>query len=377
MLETNTITSLLLTILLVVVVVFYWYFKKTFSYWDKRKVPFLKPSIPFGNLMNVITRKWTLGQCFGECYLEFKKMGLKHGGIFTMNNPVYIPVDPVIIKHIMISDADNFPNHGLYLNVQDDPLSAHIFNLEGNRWKDIRTKLPQAFTSAKMRKMFVMIVNLAEEFQKRLEDCRVKYPDGIEIKSELARFTTDVISLCGFGMESGTMNNKNDELLKHARAFFDYQWSLYKNSMVFALSRDFLKMINFKIFTKESTQYVREMYGQIKKYRKQHDVQREDLANTILGLTERNEKHKDYSGKNVMETLSENEYIAQMWVFFCASFETSSGVQTFALYELSKNPECQKRLREEINEVLARHENQITYDAIMEMKYLEWVIDGM
>lgn len=376
MLDINSITPTLLAILFVLIATLYLYFKKTYSYWEQRKIPYLKPVVPFGNFQNVITRNWTLGQGFGEAYLELKKLGVKHGGIFAFNKPVYIPVDKEIIKHLLISDADNFPNHGLYINQQDDPLSTHIFNMEGNRWKDIRTKLPQAFTSAKMRQMFNMILDITEQFQKYLDSCIEKYPDGINIKDELAKFTVEVISTCGFGLKSNTMKGENQELMKHTRLFFDYQWNILKNIMVFAFPRNILKALNFRIFRKDSTKFVKEMFEDLQKYRKGGNVQRDDLANTILKLTEKNDAHKDYSGKNIMEPLDSKEYIAQMWVFFCASFETSSSTLTFALYELTKNPECMTKLRQEIKEVLAKNNNKITYDAIMDMKYLECVIDG-
>lgn len=50
---------------------------------------------------------------------------------------------------------------------------------------------------------------------------------------------------------------------------------------------------------------------------------------------------------------------------------------TFALYELSLNPEVQDKLREEILASLKKHENNVTYESMLEMKYLQMVIDGM
>lgn len=50
---------------------------------------------------------------------------------------------------------------------------------------------------------------------------------------------------------------------------------------------------------------------------------------------------------------------------------------TFALYELARNPEVQEKARQEINEVLKRHNWKVTYEAIQEMNYLKQVLDGM
>jgi len=63
-------------------------------------------------------------------------------------------------------------------------------------------------------------------------------------------------------------------------------------------------------------------------------------------------------------------------VFYLAGFETSSTTMSFCLYELAKHQEIQDRVRQEIKEVMAKHDNKITYDSLSEMKYLESCIDG-
>lgn len=68
---------------------------------------------------------------------------------------------------------------------------------------------------------------------------------------------------------------------------------------------------------------------------------------------------------------------AQSWVFFIAGFETSSSTLSFCLYELAKNPDVQKKVQQEIDEIKAKHNGQLSYDAVSDMKYLEWCIDGI
>lgn len=49
---------------------------------------------------------------------------------------------------------------------------------------------------------------------------------------------------------------------------------------------------------------------------------------------------------------------------------------SFCLFELAKHQHIQRKVQEEIDEVSARHNNQITYESVGEMKYLEACIDG-
>lgn len=48
---------------------------------------------------------------------------------------------------------------------------------------------------------------------------------------------------------------------------------------------------------------------------------------------------------------------------------------TFCTYELALHQGIQDRLRAEIVEVLDKHDGEVTYDAIMEMKYLDMVFN--
>lgn len=371
----NASTLYIFAILSAIVSYIIWFFRKSFAYWKERGLDYLEPVIPFGNAFSLVKKKVTLGELFAQQYLEIKKKGLKHGGTYFYWTPVYMPVDPTIIKHILISDFEYFPNHGMYISEENDSFSTHIFNMENSKWKNLRAKFPAAFTSAKMRKMFLIMEKLTKQLVQNL-DVYASSGTPMEIKSELSRFTTDIITSCAFGIESNTMNNENEELLKQGRSFFDNQWHIYKNSLVLTIPRHILHRLNFRLMTKEFEKYFLNLFQNVIEYRKKQQVQRGDLADILLRLTEKHEDEHEFSGKKPMDPINFKDFASQAVVFFAAGFETSSSTQTFALYELAKNVECQKKLRMEINEVLAKYDNNVTYDAVMEMKYLEKVVDG-
>jgi cytochrome P450 family 6 len=69
-----------------------------------------------------------------------------------------------------------------------------------------------------------------------------------------------------------------------------------------------------------------------------------------------------------------NSLAAQAFVFYIGGFETSSTTMTFCLYDLSLHEDIQDRLREEIDNVLKKHDGKLTYEAILEMEYLDKVV---
>lgn len=362
-----------LTIILAIVIIVY--FKRSFSYWKTKGFNYIEPSIPFGNASNFFMGRVGFGILFHDWYLEFKKRGWKAGGGYFGGRAICVPVDQTIIKSILISDFWTFPNHGLYISEDVEPLSGHIFNLENHKWKNLRAKIPSVFTAAKMRRNVLIMERFSKEFVTRLEAI-ISKTKTLNVKEEMSRFTIDVITTCAFGTESNTLKGQNSELLVNSKVFFDSQWSRVANTLVVMIPRHILSFFHFKYFPAKITNYFMDMFASIKDYRQKENRGDNDLAELLIDLCDETKNHSDFNGKGTMDPLTFNEFASQMYVFFEAGFETSSGTQTFALYELAFNPDVQDKLRDEINTVLTKYNGKIGYDSVNEMNYLDRVIDG-
>ena len=61
---------------------------------------------------------------------------------------------------------------------------------------------------------------------------------------------------------------------------------------------------------------------------------------------------------------------------FVVGFETSSSTLSFCLFELARHPDIQRKAQQEIDRVLkASGHNEITYEVLSELKYLQCCID--
>ena len=66
--------------------------------------------------------------------------------------------------------------------------------------------------------------------------------------------------------------------------------------------------------------------------------------------------------------------VATAVVLLVAGYDTTGTTLAFACYQLAKNPEIQEKLREEIEGVSDDLNEDLTYDDLHEMHYLDQVI---
>jgi len=80
--------------------------------------------------------------------------------------------------------------------------------------------------------------------------------------------------------------------------------------------------------------------------------------------------------KFVLEKFTETQIVANAFVMFVAGFETVSTAVSFCLYELALNKSIQDKVREEIQLKLSQNNGQIDHALLMDLNYLDIVIDG-
>lgn len=106
-----------------------YYFRRKFSYWEEHGFDFVTPEFPFGNVKGV-GYKIHFSLKSQEFYNEFKGKA-KAIGMYFFTAPVVVVVDLDTIKHVLVKDFNNFHDRGLYVNTKADPLSGHLFAIEG------------------------------------------------------------------------------------------------------------------------------------------------------------------------------------------------------------------------------------------------------
>ncbi|CAG9827990.1 unnamed protein product [Diabrotica balteata] len=374
--EIATIICLLTTITFLL----YLLGKKKFSYWKDRNVEYIEPLFFFGNFKEVIKRNIHMTELMDDIYQRVKSKGKKYGGAYAFFTPQFIPVDLDLIKCIMQKDFWNFPNHGLIFNEEADPISAHLFNLEDDKWKDMRAKLTPTFTSGKMKMMFQTMVDCTGGLHQLLNKSAVK-KEPIDIKYALGCFTTDVIGSVAFGLEINSLENPDSDFRKYGNKIFTPTIRSRFAFITLGIFPEWLfRFLGISFFDQETSNFYLNLVKNTVEYREKNNIYRKDFMHLLIQLKNTG-KIGDDDDRNLLqknkanvEGLTLNQITAQAFVFFIAGFETSATTMSFALLELAQREDIQVKVREEINRVLDKYDNNMTFDCLMEMEYLEKVL---
>lgn len=200
-------------------------------------------------------------------------------------------------------------------------------------WREMRAKLSPVFTSGKMRHFFNLMMDVAADLEKCLARQTIQSGTNsftTEMKEFCALFTTDVIASCAYGVEAHSLVDPNSDFRRNGRKVFDFNFrrSIELNS--FFLLPEIVSLFKFKLFSKDTTKFLRSTIQHVMSERERTGTTRNDLVDILIALKNSKLNKED-------RILFEGDVlVAQAGVFFTAGFETSSATMSFALYELAK-----------------------------------------
>lgn len=350
-----------LTIIGSLIVVIYLWIKKRYSFFKEKGFPYKKPIFPFGNIKGV-GQEFNATELFQKLYDELKGQGPACGVYFFITPNIMI-TDLDVIKDILIKNFDIFHNRGTYFNERDDPLSTGLFNLEDQAWKKMRVKLTPTFTSGKMKIMFDTVVDIASNMLKDFKE-----DEDIEIKDTLNNYTIDIIGNVAFGLEMHAISDPNSKFREMGKKVFKPDGKFFLKAFFLTSFKKLGRMLRMKFFPADVTEFFMGNIRETVEYRIKNKIERNDFMNLVLKMYTNGEKEED--------KITMNELAAQCFLFFVAGSETSATTGAFAFYCLALNQDIQNTLRDEIQSTIKKYDNQITYEGVNEMKYLQMVVDG-
>lgn len=193
-------------------------------------------------------------------------------------------------------------------------------------------------------------------------------------------FEFQVIASVAFGIEIDCIENPQSEFRSYGRRVFAPTLKNVFRSNLSFFTPKLAALLRLRFADKDIGDFMIETVRQNLEYRETNNVVRKDFFQLLMQLrnTGNIKDDDDWSAKatNNEKSLSLEELAAQAYVFFIASYESSSTTLAFAMYEFAKDQDAQTRAFNEISDVLANYNGKLTYESMGEMKYVECCIDG-
>ncbi|KAG8314483.1 hypothetical protein J6590_092165 [Homalodisca vitripennis] len=387
--------SVLLDVLLTIIpalYLLYWYITNNDDYWDKRGVANEKKGFFWG----VFFGKQSQTDVFKGIYDRFPDEN--YVGMFQFKTPVLMVRDPDLINKILVKNFTDFQNRGNPIP-KKDIISKNLFGLRGSEWRTLRHKLTPTFTTGKLRGMFEQISKSGDNLIKKIEEVSTVNKE-VNSVNVLFEFTLDVIASCAFGVQfpPGSPDFKKFKMIVK---------KMFSGSRLRLLKVTFIKMapkiaefFNITLSSNEATEYFMNMTKATIQCRKENNIYRNDYFQLLISLKEdeENGKIKPTVASHVNEedtVIDQMSYTEQddkfldrseicftdeviasnTIIFLTGGSETVARTIVFVLFELSRHPEFQQKVQQEVDSVLSKHGGW-SYEALRAMTYLDQIVQG-
>jgi len=338
----------------------YMYFTRHFNHWKDRGIFYLKPTAFIGNLGPILTSKDSIGDFLRKIYDEHENE--PYVGIFVADKPCLVVRDFDLVNRIFKQDFNYFGERNLVISKKTDPLgSKSLFSIHGKEWKNTRAKLSPIFTTKKQKAVFEAMVRVADKFEKRITK-----ETTIDIKLLSGCFISDILSHAVFRKNGRAIEEPNtDGMRKLGNRLFEESLNQGLRSNMLFLAPELMDTLNISLFPQSIYSYIKEEVRSA--VAKGSSGSEGDYIDSLIDLR----KKGSWEG-NDGEIIEPNDevLVGHMFMFYTAGFETATSGVTFILLEAAKNPDIQTKLKDEIKDMYAKHEGELTLEGLNEMSYV-------
>lgn len=322
----------------------------------KKFMPIPQPKTfgPLGNLPLIDKEGPTLSLC---------KIAEEYGPIFKME--FYGGFSTIFLSgHQLVSEVCNeskfdkslagglskvraFSGDGLFTSKTKEP-----------NWQKAHNILVPSFSQQAMRGYHSMMVDIAVQLVQKW--ARLNPNDSIDVPDDMTRLTLDTIGLCGFSYRFNSFYRETHNPFIISMV----------NSLDEAMHQGTRLPIQNKLMFKRKKQFEQDIQAMfelvdklIAERKEQGDQGETDMLARMLSA-------KD---PQTGEKLDDENIRFQIITFLIAGHETTSGLLSFVLYLLLKNPEVLKKAYEEVDQVFTSPVP--TYKQVSKLKYIRMILN--
>ncbi|SFM26184.1 cytochrome P450 / NADPH-cytochrome P450 reductase [Gracilibacillus orientalis] len=294
--------------------------------------------------------------------LSFMELAEEHGPIFRLQTPGNTTI--IVSGHDLVEevcDQSRFDK-----SVEGALAKVRAFSGDGlftswtheANWNKAHNILMPTFSQRAMKDYHAKMVDVSTQLVQKW--ARLNPNEEVDVPADMTRLTLDTIGLCGFNYRFNSYYRETSHP--------------FITSMVRSLDEAMHQIQRLDIQDKLMVRTKRQF---------QHDIQTMfSLVDNII--TERkangNQEENDLLSRmlNVKdpetgENLDDENIRYQIITFLIAGHETTSGLLSFAIYFLLKNPDKLKKAYEEVDQVLTGPAP--TYKQVLQLKYVRMILN--
>ncbi|GKT45276.1 bifunctional cytochrome P450/NADPH--P450 reductase [Colletotrichum spaethianum] len=228
--------------------------------------------------------------------------------------------------------------------------------LDEPNWGIAHRILIPAFGPVTIRGMFDEMLDVAG--QMALKWARHGPSTPIMVTNDFTRLTLDTIALCSMDFRFNSFYR--EELHPFVKAMSDALIESGARERRPGFASYFFRAAEQKYFA--DIELLRKTAEEVLKARKEHPSDRKDLLTAMLNGVDPKTGQK----------MTDASIIDNLITFLIAGHETTSGLLSFAFYELLRNPAAYRKAQQEVDEVLGQ--GPITVDHLSKLPYLNAVL---
>ena len=307
--------------------------------------------------------------------------------------------DPELIKIVLVKDFNVFHNR-LRNKVFHEIVELNLFNSVDDKWKKIRSIVSPTFTSGKMKKMYSLIDQCTKLCIDNFES-HIALGQVVNVKDIYGCLTMDVIAKCAFGTDINAKEDSKNPFVRNAHELFELDFTTIV--LINVLPAFLLKLIGIKAIVRErNNQFFFKVTREVMAKRRQDKLKFNDFLQLLMDSQEKENKekidkmdiqsidaeshyvnedseeiknasYKSLNGKIDDSPITDDEIVAQAWIFFLAGYETTASTLSYCTHELALNQNVQEKLYQEIKSSADRN-GEIDYETLAKLPYLDAVI---
>ncbi|KAG8199014.1 hypothetical protein JTE90_001809 [Oedothorax gibbosus] len=328
--------------------------RSTHQLFRKYGIPGPHPSFLTGNMSQL-----RAGQTPNETITRWIKEYGNVFGYFIGGVPYVVVNDLDLLKQVFVKDFHVFSNRPeMVLDVS--PLNKTLLALKDKRWKEVRSILTPTFSSGKI-KLMTSIVDKKVDVTVSVVSKRADKNEMFDIYELIQGLTLDVIADCALAMKTHCQENPKDIFLIAVRDFFKYaQNPAVDFAIVFPFVGSIMTFVTKNMTAGQMTDLIVDNVNSAIEARKRDpSIKSVDILQLMLDSRE-----NDSTGSE----LTDEEIIANAYIFLLAGYETTATALAFTFYLLIKHPEIQEKLYKEIQEA-----GDVNYNTVQNLQYLDQV----